>query len=198
MISSLRGRLIAKDGRGVVVECSGVGFRANMPASLLDKIGEVGSDIFLFVYTHLSQDAIRLFGFLDEFERQTFEILISVSGIGPKLGLTILSELTPAELAEAVTRGDKATLTRISGIGQKTAARIIVELKDRLPEQISQGQSLPSGRTNILSDLIAALENLGFRPPSAEDVAKRTLSSAPDESDLATLVRSALQISVKP
>ena len=193
LITSLRGRLLSKDTQGASVECGGVGYGVAMSLASLTKLGAVGSEVFVLVHTHLTQDALRLFGFMEANERLAFEVLLGTTGVGPRLALAILSTLTPPELADIVQRGDKASLTRIPGVGGKKAERLLVELRDRLPEPI-QLASLSSSLAGALrEDLQSALLNLGFAPPLAERAARYALEKHPQETDLATLVREALR-----
>jgi holliday junction DNA helicase RuvA len=191
MIASLRGTLLAKETDAVVVECGGVGYGVAMSLSSLQRLGREGTEVRLFVHTHLSQDALRLFGFVERDERDAFLVLIGTSGVGPKLALAILSTLSPSELADIVARGDRAALTRIPGVGGKKAERLLIELKDRLAEL-----SLPAvaaGSGGLLSDLVSALVNLGFSAQIAERAARDALEADPEERELATLVRAALR-----
>ncbi len=191
MIASLRGRLRAKDAQGVVVECGGVGFGVAVSLTSLARLGAEGSEVELLIHTHVSQDQIRLFGFADLAERQAFTVLINTTGVGPRLALAVLSTLSPRELGDVVARQDKAALTRIPGIGAKTAERLLLELKHRLPEQPPEPGAV--GRVNVVQDLASALGNLGFKPAQADEVARRTLEELPGEADLALLVRAALR-----
>jgi holliday junction DNA helicase RuvA len=191
VIARLSGKLVHKDADGVIVDCGGVGYAVAMSLSSLAGVGPEGSAVTLLVHTHLTQDALRLFGFVDAAERDTFVILIGTSGVGPKLALAVLSHVSPHELAAAVTAGDKARLTRIPGIGAKKAERLLVELKDRLPKTF--GAAAPAAH-GLLSDVISALENLGFPAAVAEDAGRAALSAHPAEVELATLVRAALQL----
>jgi Holliday junction DNA helicase RuvA len=161
-----------------------------MSLASLARLGKVGGDVFVQVHTHLTQDALRLYGFADEDERQTFEVLIGTTGVGPKLALAILSSLSPAELAGIVGRADKLALTRVPGVGGKKAERLLVELKGRLPETGAGG---PSGRPSLVGDVVSALSNLGFSDEVADKAARAALDKHPDEQEIATLVRAALQ-----
>ncbi len=191
MISSLRGVLVRKDGASAVVECGGVGYGLAMSLSSLARLGKEGSEVHVLVHTHLSQDALRLYGFADETERATFEVLIGTTGVGPKLALAILSSVTPEELAAIVARGDRPALTRIPGVGAKKAERLLLELKGRLPEPAA-GRAAP-GRASLLADVVSALENLGFGTDVADKAARAALEESPDEQEIATLVRAALR-----
>lgn len=192
LITSLRGRLLSKDTQGAAVECAGVGYGVAMSLSGLAKLGEVGSEMQVLVHTHLTQDALRLYAFVEAGERLAFEVLLGTTGVGPRLALAILSTLSPAELADAVRRDDKASLTRIPGVGSKKAERLLVELRDRLPEPV-QLSSLTASPGALREDLHSALLNLGFAPQAAERAARHALEQHPQETDLATLVRDALR-----
>ncbi len=197
MIAHLRGRLISKDAQGAVIDCQGVGYGLFMSLSSLARLGETGSEVAVLVHTHVSQDALKLYGFLDADERSAFEVLIGTSGVGPRLALAILSALSAAELSEVVAREDKGTLRRIPGIGAKTAERLLVELKHRLDKVPVAGAPLPAAQATVAGDLSAALASLGFKPAQAEEVARLTLEAQPAEKDLAALVRMALRSATK-
>ncbi len=190
MIASLRGTLVRKGTDGVVIECGGVGYGVAVSLASLQKLGREGAEAHLFVHTHLTQDALRLFGFVDPGEQEAFLVLIGTSGVGPKLALAILSTLSPAELADVVARADRAALTRIPGVGAKKAERLLVELKDRLTGLLLPGTSRAGV---VLSDLVSALVNLGFSAQIAERAARDALEADPEEQELATLVRAALR-----
>ena len=196
MIASLFGRILSKDTSGAVIDCNGVGYGVSMSMSSLGKLGPEGSEARLFVHTHVGQDVLRLFGFADMDEKAYFEILIATTGVGPKLALSILSSMSPSELSIAVASSDKSALTRIPGVGNKTAERLLVELKHRLPER-PPGAIAAAAPRAISSDLISALVNLGFKLAIAEDVARTTLEDHPDELDLASLVKQALRASTR-
>lgn len=191
MIASLKGQVVYKDATGAVIECAGVGYGLSLSLPALSRLGEVGTDAFVLVYTHVTEDSLRLFGFADAQERQVFELLLATAGVGPRLALTILSTLSPGELSDAVAQSDKSSLTRIPGVGSKKAERLLVELKDRLKHVrfTSPRASAPS----VVADLQSAMMNLGFALPVAEQAARLAHEQMPDETDLATLVRQALR-----
>lgn len=196
MIASLRGRLMFKDAAAVVVDCGGVGYGVSMSLSALTRVGEVGQEVSLLVYTHVGQEVLRLYGFLDAAEKRTFEVLIGLSGVGPKLALAILSTMSPDELRAVVSREDLATLVKVPGVGKKTAQRLLLELRDRLEVMEERGAG-PSTGAALREDLVSALENLGFNRPVAEKAADATMKEAPPGADLPTLVRTALRASTK-
>lgn len=190
MIAWLCGKVKTKSPQGLVVDCHGVGYGVLVSASTLSNVGDVGSDVELFVHTHVGQDVLRLYGFANAKEQQTFEVLISIPGVGPRLALAIQSVLTSAELSEAVFLGEKSTLTRIPGIGSKKAEKLLVELKHRLPEKTDQHAI--EHVTGLDADLCSALLALGFKPKEAEQLAKDTIRAHATQTDLAALVRLAL------
>lgn len=194
MIASLRGRLVEKTTDGAVIECGGVGYGVAMSLASLTRLGAEGSEVRVLVHTHLSQDALRLYGFADAAEREVFEVLIGTSGVGPRLALAILSVFTPGELADAVANGDRGMLVRVPGVGNKKAERLLVELKGRLDHvTLAAAPARAAGRPELLADLTSALANLGFVPKDADRLARGALDASPQERDLATLVRAALR-----
>ena len=172
MIAFLRGRLAEKQPNRIIVDVVGVGYDVAVPLSTYYRLGEPGSDVALRVHTHVREDILALYGFSTVLEQQIFERLIGVSGIGPKLALAVLSGIDVADLVRAVQLGDVARLTAIPGIGKKTAERIGLELKDRLPKAIAGDTALeidagqPGG--DLRRDLLSALLNLGYHRPLAE------------------------------
>jgi len=171
MIAFLRGRVLDKFPNRIILDVSGVGYEVHVPLSTYYEIGEAGSDVSLRVHTHVREDTLQLFGFLTPLEQLLFERLIGISGIGPKLAVSVLSGIDSRELVVAVQRADVARLTRIPGVGKKTAERIVLELKDRLkdvaPAPEAEGAQ-PSTGDRLRNDLISALENLGYHRPLAE------------------------------
>jgi len=198
MISSLRGILIHKDTEGVVVDCSGVGYGVAMPLSCLAHIGEVDSEVLILVHTHVTQDSLRLFGFSNSSRRGVFSSLIGISGVGPKMALAILSMFSPPELADIAARGDKGLLVKIPGVGAKKAAKLLLELKDRLPELPPSSGTARLECRSLYDDLVSALVNLGFQNTVAEDAGRRVMEAAPAENDVALLVKQALQLTTRP
>ena len=183
MIAFLRGRVLDKQPNRIIVDVQGVGYELHVPLSTYYDIGEEGSEVSVRVYTHVREDALQLFGFLTELERQLFERLISINGIGPKLAIAVLSGLDPRELVAAVQRGDVARLVSIPGVGKKTAERIVLELRDRLQQlAVPVMASTPAspGADRLRIDLVSALQNLGYHRPQAEKAVESTLASSPD------------------
>jgi holliday junction DNA helicase RuvA len=178
MIARLRGTLVDKGPSRIVVDVGGVGYDVQIPLSTFYPLGEAGSHVELRVHTHVREDALALYGFATSLEHDLFERLISINGVGPKLALAVLSGIEPAELIRAVRSQDVARLTKIPGVGKKTAERIGLELKDRLPD-------VPEGRPGSLlederrSDLLSALVNLGYQRAGVEKALDKALTQVP-------------------
>jgi holliday junction DNA helicase RuvA len=184
VIAHLRGRLFEKYPNRIVVDVNGVGYDVFVPLSTFYGLGEPGSEIALRVHTHVREDALALYGFATRLEQDLFERLIGVSGIGPKLALSVLSGIEPLELMRAIERSDVARLTAIPGVGKKTSERIVLELKDRLPRvqiaAIAAGAELPEGSA-LRDDLLSALVNLGYHRPLAEKAVASAIKTMPDD-----------------
>ena len=178
MIGFLRGRIGEKQPNRLLVDVQGVGYEVHVPLSTFYDVGDAGADVTLRIYTHVREDALQLFGFLTDLERQLFERLIGISGIGPKLAIAVLSGMEPRELLSAVQRGDVARLTGIPGVGKKTSERIVLELKDRLAPMgvpAVAGTVPLNGADHVRGDLLSALQNLGYHRPQAEKAVDATL-----------------------
>jgi Holliday junction DNA helicase RuvA len=188
MIAYLRGRLLDKQVNRLVVDVAGVGYEVHVPLSTFYDVGEPGAEVALRVHTHVREDALALFGFLTTLELQLFERLISVNGIGPKLALAVLSGIEPSELIAAVRRGDVARLTGIPGIGKKTAERIGLELKDRLPSGLApEAAAQATEGSSLRQDVLSALVNLGYHRPLAERAVDGVIKNGGEESFERTL-----------
>ena len=184
MIAFLRGRVLDKQPNRIVVDVSGVGYEVQVPLSTFYEIGDEGVDVTLRVYTHMREDALQLYGFITDLERQIFERLIGISGIGPKLAIAVLSGLDSREVILAIQRADVARLTGIPGIGKKTAERIVLELKDRLSHlavPVTAGTAITlTGTDRLREDLLSALQNLGYHRPQAEKAIDAALKADAD------------------
>jgi holliday junction DNA helicase RuvA len=171
MIALLRGRLAEKQATGLIVDVQGVGYEVQVPLSTYYHLPDVGAEVVLRVHTHVREDALSLFGFATALEQQLFQRLIAISGIGPRLALSVLSGIDPLDLVRAVQSGDVGRLTLIPGIGKKTAERIGLELKDRLPQQLQaeiERATEGGGEPLLRSDVLSALLNLGYHRALAE------------------------------
>ena len=187
MIASVEGRIIAQGPDHVVVQVGGVGLRVFVPRTVFDTIDGVGHRVSLITHLSVKEDSLTLYGFIDEEEKQVFETLLTISGIGPKIALGILSTLSLGQLQQAVTREEADLLTRVPGVGKKSAQKIVFELKDKL--RISGPPEL-AGLVDIDSDVLDALIGLGYSVVEAQ----AAIQSIPRDagSDLETRVRLAL------
>jgi Holliday junction DNA helicase RuvA len=168
MIAHLRGILLSKHPNQVVVETAGVGYEINISVPAFSELPANGAEIALHIYTHVREDLIALYGFLRPAEKHLFEKLITVSGIGPKLAITVLSGMAAKEVAGAIRGNDLARLTRIPGIGKKTAERMVLELRDKLPEAVEASVSRTPAISAVQEDVLSALVNLGYQRTAAE------------------------------
>lgn len=197
MIAHLRGILLEKHPNGAVLECSGVGYALTLPVSTYTALPETGAEARVHVYTAVREDAIQLFGFATSDEKAMFEQLISVSGIGPKLAVTILSGIGVNDLAAAVLGGDAARLVRIPGVGKKTAERIVLELKDKFQKWGVAGTQAGAQKPTVLQpvedDVLSALLNLGCARPAAE-AALLKARDVVGSNDFEALFRKALEL----
>ena len=183
MIARLKGTLVEKSPNRLVIDVGGVGYDVLVPLSTFYGIGEPGSGVALRVHTHVREDLIALYGFGTPLEQDLFERLIAINGIGPKLALAVLSGIDPGELVRAVRSQDVARLTKIPGVGKKTAERIGLELKDRLPAAIQPAAAAASQPGDQLrDDLLSALTNLGYQRQAAEKAIDPALKNSPDGS----------------
>jgi holliday junction DNA helicase RuvA len=182
VIALLRGTLLEKHPSRVVVDVAGVGYDVQVPLSTFYGLGDPGAGVTLRIHTHVREDVIALYGFSTPLEQDLFERLIAISGIGPKLALAVLSGIEPADLIRAIRTQDVARLTKIPGIGKKTAERIGLELKDRLPQPVlgAAGPVPASGRPEdqFRDDLLSALLNLGYQRPAAEKAIDQVLKDS--------------------
>jgi Holliday junction DNA helicase RuvA len=191
VIGSLRGTLVDRPAAGeVLVEVGGVGYRASVPSSTFGVLGPTGTEVFLHVHTHVREDAIVLYGFAHADERRCFEALIGAHGVGPSLALAILSSLSPASLSTAVLEDDVDTLCLVPGVGKKTAARLLLELKARLDLPTLGGAvPAPVGERSARGEVREALVELGYGP---EEI-RTALEAVPDDGSVEAMVRSALR-----
>lgn len=167
MIAHLRGKLLAKHPNQAIVETAGVGYDVTVSIPTFSDLPAVGDEVALHIHTHVREDVIALYGFLRSSEKVLFEKLITVSGIGPKLAITILSGMPADEMVGAIRGNDVARLTRIPGIGRKTAERMVLELRDKLPEPGPTAAPMVPGLSAIEEDVLSALVNLGYQRATA-------------------------------
>lgn len=189
MIARLAGTLIEKGPEGLVVDVGGVGYQVFVSLQTLANFPAVGEPVQLYVYTHVREDAIQLFGFRELAERRLFLLLKEVSGIGPRLALNILSGLPVDDLAEAIREGDVGRLVAIPGVGRKTAERIVVELRDKIGQ--ARDARLAGGDSGLVDQAVSALVNLGYRKNEAERAVRAALGK--DAMALEDVIRTALR-----
>lgn len=190
MIAYLKGNLIQKTPQSVVVDIGGVGYCAAIPLSTYFRLGEENSPVELHIYTHLTDNALALYGFSTNEERDLFLKLINISGIGPKLALNVLSGIGPAELEEAIQSSDITRITLIPGIGKKTAMRIALELQEKMEKK---EKLLHAKGSKEREDLISTLMNLGFRRKEVEGVVDQTIKTFTSAAGIEKLLRECLR-----
>jgi len=196
VIAHLAGTLRDKRLQRLIVDVGGVGYDVTVPLSTMYALGEVGSEVALRIHTHVREDALQLFGFASSLEQTLFERLIGVGGIGPKVALSILSGIEPAELTRAIRSSDVARLTRIPGVGRKTAERVVLELKDRLPESVVAVPEPAGGAgpdADVRADLLSALANLGYQRGAVDKTVDKAIAAADDRS-FEPLLRATLKL----
>lgn len=198
MIASLTGKLRRKANDYLIVDVAGVGYQVQVPLSTYYVLPEVGEEVSLSIHTHVREDSLSLFGFLTQTEKEMFLLSLGVSGIGPKLALSILSSLSVVEITSAIFTSDDSKLCTIPGIGKKTAARMVLELKDKIKflqkAQVVPGQ--PEAATDVVEDAVSALVNLGYKKPLAEEVLKKVRQGKPN-SPVEDLIREGLSLLMK-
>jgi len=195
VIAHIRGQLLYKIPNYVVVDCGGVGYELWISVTTFTELGEVGSETRLHVHTHVREDALQLFGFHEVTEKLLFEKLLTISGIGPKLAITVLSGIAADRLVAAIRGGDHATLTKIPGIGKKTAERVVLELKDKLEGLAGAAVSGVELRPSLgatADDVLSALVNLGYPRPVALKAVEAAAKDAAVAGDFEGLFRASM------
>lgn len=180
LIAQLTGRILRKEPQELVVDVAGVGYKVTIPLSTFYRLGEPGADVSLLTHTHVREDAFALFGFITPSEQALFERLISVAGVGPRLAIGILSGIEAPDLVGALRSGDVPRLTRIPGVGKKTAERLVVELKDKV--EGLEGPEVPAAEVPATpqGDLVSALVHLGYSRAEAERGVEKALRQGTD------------------
>ncbi|HOD35269.1 MAG TPA: Holliday junction branch migration protein RuvA [Syntrophales bacterium] len=199
MIASLNGTLTFKSPGHITVDVSGIGYRVFIPLSTFYELSDEGTVVRLHIFTAVREDAMHLFGFCTSEEKQLFEMLLTVNGIGPKLALSLLSGITPKDFIGAVFAEDRAALTRVPGVGKKMAERIILELRDKLVKldgaAAGGGVRDKTGSRDVLhEDALSALVNLGYKKSTAKTVLDRLFGDSPDMISLEEALKKALQM----
>lgn len=193
MIERLRGELWDKEPRHAIIGCGGVGYGVDISVPTFEALPQLGQAVELFIHTHVREEALQLFGFAERPERELFLILQSASGVGPGLALTLLSSMPPTRLAQAIEAGDADALTRVKGVGKRTAERLALELKGkmkafRFADGPADGESPSIPSQGPAHDAVAALVNLGMKQPQAERAIAAALEAAPDNVSAEQLV----------
>jgi Holliday junction DNA helicase RuvA len=179
VIARVRGRLLRKEPQEAIVDVAGVGYRVAIPLSTFYRLAEPGEEVTLLTHTHVREDTLALFGFLTAAEQALFERLIEVSGVGPKLAVSVLSGIEAPDLVAALRSGDVARLTRIPGVGKKTAERLVLELKDKVRGLVATEPTAPGTPASpSKEDLVSALVHLGYSRPEAERAVDRALKES--------------------
>jgi len=207
MIAYLTGTLLSKQATAVIIDVSGVGYEVSIPISTFYELEELGSRVQLRIYTHVREDALQLYGFKTARERELFMRLISVSGIGPKLGITLLSGMSAEEMIGAIRNNNLARLTLIPGVGRKTAERLVVELRDKIGTLVgtesTDESGVPAGPSGVMvedavhADALSALVNLGYQRTAAEKAITFALNEG-GEITVESILRRSLRRLAKP
>lgn len=195
MIAYLKGTIHAKSEEQITLDVRDVGYQLEISSQTLAKLPDKGEEIELLVYHHITDNDQRLFGFLDQNEKDLFELLITVKGVGPKLGLTILSGLPAREITGAIVQRDKSALSQIKGIGKKTAERMILELKDKMSEMVDatyQPETASGISGDVKGEAISALQSLGFKKRDAEESIELAAKNESVDGNVQELVKKAL------
>lgn len=205
MIAYLSGKILEKEANTVIIDVGGIGYEATIPLSTFYELGEIGDDVSLRIFTYVREDTLQLFGFKTLQERELFLKLITVSGIGPKAGISMLSGMNSDEIIAAIRTDNLARLTSIPGIGKKTAERLVIELRDKVAalasipsenKSISTDGQLPASTNEIYDDAISALVNLGYQRNSAEKAVNKAVQEG-TEMSVQKLLRRSLQLLAK-
>lgn len=194
MIGFLRGRLISKTPQFILMDVGGVGYRVFVSLNTFYRLENENAEQSLFIHTVVRDDAIHLFGFANRREQEVFERLISVSGIGPKVAISILSRINVDDLVTAVTGGDHLKLTAVPGVGRKTAERLILELKDRFLEVIGMPSDLPAAAQEEIQEILDALVNLGYNKIQAQKALQTARRDLGTDASLEQILKAAIKI----
>ncbi len=198
MIAYLKGSVISKETASIIIDAGGIGYEVLVPLSTFYQLPDETEKVALHIYTHVREDMLALYGFYTKAEKDIFKMLISVSGIGPKLAVNILSGIGPQELLEAIARADSVRVQTIPGVGKKTAERIVLELKDRALKLLGQKETvvteLQAGKDeSMMDDAMSALLNLGYTAKAAKLALEKAFSRIPEKT-LENLIRESLRI----
>lgn len=199
MIAHIQGKVLSKSPAAVIIDCGGVGYELAISVTTYTELGEPGASAALHVHTHVREDAILLFGFHELTEKRLFEKLLTISGIGPKLAVTVLSGIAPERLVTAIRSGDHGTLTKVPGIGKKTAERVVLELKDKLEDlaglaPVASATPAQPPLSAVAEDVLSALTNLGYTRASALKAIESASKDAAVGRDFEQLFRASINV----
>lgn len=201
MFALITGKLAHKSATEVIVDVAGIGYQVYIPLSTFYELPEMGDPVSFHIHTHVKEDAIQLFGFRSREEKSIFQLMIQVSGIGPKLAINVLSGISGPDLAKAVSGGDLARLVAIPGIGKKTAERMVLELKDKFSKLVSEEMAGPAREEVpddiLMNDALSALENLGYKQPVAKKALDQVRGSLDGDLTIEELLKKALKFLAK-
>lgn len=196
MISSLRGRLIQKNPTRLVVDVNGIGYGINIPLSSYQQVGSLGSEVHLLTHLHVREDILQLYGFTTEEERELFQMLVAISGIGPKMALSILSGISVEDFQRAIVSNNVDVLVSISGIGRKTAQRLIVELKEKfgdVGEDLSAVTPTQQAEATLVEEAVLALVSLGYKRVKAKAAVQKVLGTGSEPLAVEEVIKRALR-----
>jgi Holliday junction DNA helicase RuvA len=197
MIAQICGRLAHKSPEEIIIDCNGVGYGVRVPLSTFYELPDIGAEVVLRVHTHVREDALHLYGFLTVKEKDLFGLLIGVSGVGPRLAINVLSGIATHDLERALQEGDLLSLTRIPGVGRKTAERMLLELKDKVsPTGTGAAAGIPM-RDGKVKDALSALVNLGYQRGIAEEAVRDMVRQHGEELSLEELLKESLRLLAK-
>jgi Holliday junction DNA helicase RuvA len=197
MIAQICGRLAHKSPEEIIIDCNGVGYGVRVPLSTFYELPDIGAEVVLRIHTHVREDALHLYGFATSKEKELFGLLIGVSGVGPRLAINVLSGIATHDLERALQEGDLLSLTRIPGVGRKTAERMLVELKDKVAATgagVSTGVQMRDGK---IKDALSALVNLGYQKGIAEEAVRNCVRQHREELSLEELLKESLRLLAK-
>lgn len=192
MIAFLHGQLVQKLPTNIIIECGGVGYFVRISTQAFEELPREGEGLKILIYHHFTESEQSLFGFFRAEEKGLFEKLITVKGIGPKLALTMLSGMNSGQIVESIATANVGLLSKVPGIGKKTAERIILELKDKIGSVTSSDSSAPVSKAN--EEVVAALVSLGYQKAQAEKALLKVLSDTPNQNNVSTLLKDALRV----
>lgn len=193
MVVKISGKLVEKSLSGIVVDVGGIGFSIAVPISTFEKLGAVGEHVTLVTYLHVREDILDLYGFSTKDERELFTRLLKVNGVGPKLALAVLSRFGPAELEHVVLNADVRRLCTVSGIGRKTAERLLIDLKDRVKGLSLSAAGIMPAEMSVTTESIRALEVLGFSTAKADDAVRIARGKLSESAAVEDIVKQALK-----